>query len=288
MRRRFSAPALVAAAPDARLRLALVALAGTVGAPVVDAFPSGTTAASLAFGTPESPGRVVGPAKGDPTRRVVNDRYRAEHPVLLAGSLVHDLMWAPEASGHSCETILHALAAMVHVQLVAVLPELAHRGTELARRQNSLAITLLNSRHPGSLLVSLIAPDGTGTIPGGAPTMQTPDFWSVPFGPPGDSDAPPLLAAVLDGFSDGPVAGHQPLRFDAGLARWLDAHSDHRWLPLHDHVRSVVALGLLSPEEIAVAAGTTVAHVIEAFALHDACSHFMNAGDHAPLSGPEE
>src|SRR6185369_17636224 len=97
------------------------------------------------------------------------------------------------------EVVLHALVALVHLQLLARTPALAHTGTELARRQNSLAITLLNSRHPGAAEISVRAPDGPGTIPGGAPSMQTPDFWSIPFvgDGPHDGDAPPLLARVL-------------------------------------------------------------------------------------------
>src|SRR5262249_7267616 len=147
---------------------------------------------SIGLGHTAGRGRVVGPAADDDgaatSGRVVNDRYRAEHPALLAASLTHDLLWSGPGAGQYEECMLHALGAMVHVQLLAIAPRLASLGTELARRQNSLAITLLNSRHPGAADVSLIAPDGPGTIPGGAPAMQTPDFWSIPFvsGPGGD------------------------------------------------------------------------------------------------------
>ncbi len=273
-RRRFDDPALAAAAPDAAIRGALVVLAATVGAPVLHAFPTGTTASRLQWGTPDSPGRVVGPAGADAGLCVVNDRYRAEHPALLAGSLAHDLLWTPSTSGHAAETVLHALVAMVHLQLVARRPELAHAGTELARRQNSLAITLLHSRRPGSSRISLCAPDAPGTIPGGAPSMQTPDFWSVPFGPPGDSDAPPLLAAVLGVLTKPGVVLPVPLRFDEGLGAWLDEHLADAWLPLPDHVRAAAALGVLDGADIATAAGMGVDHVVDAFGLRAVRSCF--------------
>ena len=120
---------------------------------------------------------------------------------------MHDLLWSGPGAGHAEETLLHALGAYVHAQLLARDADLADLGTELARRQNSLTITLLNSRRPGAAAITLVAPDGPGTIPGGAPQMQTPDFWCVPFAP---------LAA--DGA---PIGAHGPggARGDRGGAR---------------------------------------------------------------------
>jgi hypothetical protein len=262
----FDEPRLSESVPDPTIRAALVALHGTVGEPVVNAFPTGTTAAQLVWGTPSSPGRVVGPAGEDPDVRTVNERYRAEHFALLSGSLVHDLLWTPETSGHAAEALLHALVAIVHLQLVARLPRLARLGSELARRQNSLVITLLNSREPGSARISLIAPDGPGTIPGGAPAMQTPDFWSIPFAPPRENAAPPLLAGVLDRLVASDVARPDPLQFDDRLAEWIDAHHDERWLPLADHVRVAVTLGLVDASDIAGVAGVDTSRVVEELA----------------------
>jgi hypothetical protein len=182
---------------------------------------------------------------------VVNDRYVGEHPALLAGSLAHDLLWRPELSGHAAETVLHALAAMVHLQLVAREPRLAHLGTELARRQSSLAITLFNSRRPGSSRIALVAPDGVGTIPGGAPSMQTADFWSVPFAAVDDTAAPPLFAAVVDALVAPDRPRPQPLRFDEPLGAWLSTNLRDDWLPPLDQLRAGIALGLVAfvPDE---------------------------------------
>ena len=192
---------------DASIELVMLELVGTVGESVFDAWTTGRTSVTrLTYGIPASPGRVVGPAangdacvdeRGD--ERVVNERYRAEDARLLLPSIVHDLLWSGPGAGHAEETLLHALGAYVHAQLLARDRSLAVLGTELARRENSITITLLNSRQPGSATVTLVAPDGPGTIPGGAPNMQTPDFWSVPFAPR-DADGasiPPLVLGVL-------------------------------------------------------------------------------------------
>ena len=247
---RVADAALVARVPNAGVRAGLVALTVTVGEPLVAAFVRGDTPVeSLGYGEPASPGRIVGPpagAAGVSRQRVVNVRYRAEHPALLAGSLAHDLLWNPEHAGQYEEATLHALCAMVHVQLLARAPALARTGTELARRQNSLAITLLNSRHPGRADIALVAPDGPGTIPGGAPSMQTPDFWSIPFvsGPPEASDAPALFGAVLALLAPG-VAPPSPLRYDDVLGAWLSVHLGRDWLPFDAQLRASVALGML-------------------------------------------
>jgi hypothetical protein len=247
---RLSDSSLVERAPDVGVRAALLALTVTVAAPLLSAFVDGDTLVqSVRYGEPSSPRRIVGPPTGAGSttpERVVNVRYRAEQPALLAGSLAHDLLWNPEHAGEYEEATLHALCAMVHVQLLARAPHLARTGTELARRQNSLAITLLNSRHPGSADIALVAPDGPGTIPGGASSMQTPDFWSIPFvsGPPQASDAPALFRAVLARLAPG-ATPPSPLRYDDGLGAWLSTHLGREWLPLDAQLRAAVALGML-------------------------------------------
>jgi len=232
-------------------RAGLAAMVGTVGEPLLDAFLDWSTGVTaLRVGAPASPGRIVGPAaQGDGSVRLVNARYRAEHPVLLAPSLTHDLLWSGPGAGQYEEVVLHALCALVHVQLVARHPFVADLGTELARRQHSLAITLLNSRHPDSPDVSLVAPDGPGTIPGGAESMQTPDFWSIPFvsGEPAPSAAPALLGDVLVRVAaPGVPAPPTPLRYDEALGAWLSASALRGALSPRDQYVAAVALGLLS------------------------------------------
>jgi hypothetical protein len=244
---RLADDALVARAPEPGPRAGLVALSVTVAAPVLDAFLAGDTpVATIGLGVTASPGRIVGPVSDASTAaRVVNERYRAEVPTLLAGSLAHDLLWSGPGAGQYEEVVLHALVALVHLQLLARTPALAHTGTELARRQNSLAITLLNSRRPGSPDVAVRAPDGPGTIPGGAPTMQTPDFWSIPFvsGTPVAADAPPLFRDVLQRAAG--ATPPSPLRYDDALGDWWSAHGVRGALDPAAQWRAAVALGLL-------------------------------------------
>jgi hypothetical protein len=241
---------LVARAPEPGPRAGLVALSVTVAAPVLDAFVAGDTPVQhLGIGPTASPGRIIGPPSDDADAatpmRVVNQRYRAEVPTLLAGSLAHDLLWSGPGAGQYEEVVLHALVALVHLQLIARTPVLARTGTELARRQNSLAVTLLNSRHPGRADISVRAPDGPGTIPGGAPAMQTPDFWSIPFvdGTPVAADAPPLLGAVLERITE--EVPPEPLRYDNTLGAWWSAHGTRGALDREAQWRAAVARGLV-------------------------------------------
>lgn len=248
---RFDDADLGVRAPEPGVRAGLAALAGTVAESVLDAFVAGAlTVDTVSFGTPASPGRVVGPAAAAaPTRRVVNRRYAAEHPVLLAPSLAHDLLWRADGAGKVEETLLHAVAAMVHVQRIAAAPALAELRTELARRQHSLAITLLLSRHPGSADVCLVAPDGPGTLPGGAPSMATPDFWSVPFGAgeSADPDAPGVLTAVLRAAFGPDAPLPRPVRYDGALVDLCARPLAPAWCPAPDRLRAAVALGLVDP-----------------------------------------
>jgi hypothetical protein len=249
---RLADAALVARAPEPGPRAGLVALSVTVAAPVLDAFVAGgTPVETIALGATASPGRIVGPpadTSDAPSTRVVNERYRAEVPTLLAGSLAHDLLWSGPGAGQYEEAVLHALVALVHLQLLARTPALAHTGTELARRQNSLAITLLNSRHPGTADLAVKAPDGPGTIPGGAPDMQTPDFWSIPFvgGPPVAADAPTFLGEVLARVTG--ATPPSPLRYDDALGDWWSAQGARGALDRAAQWRAAVALGLVDQD----------------------------------------
>ena len=244
---------------------ALALLAGTVAAPLARAFPRRTAAGRLSVGVPAAAGRVVGPPAapaggdgGEGALRVVNARYAGEDPALVAPSLAHDLLWLPSMAVHGAETLLHALAAMVHVQLVAGRPSLAHLGTELCRRQNSLAVTLCNSRRPGSWRITLVAPDGPGTIPGGDPAMTTPDFWSVPFGPPGERRCRTACGRSAPRCSARwwrrPMA-RRAVRLHGAVGPVVGARLGTAWLGPLRQLRAAVALGLVRPEAVVAEAG---------------------------------
>ncbi len=218
------APAAGVEHSEAELIAVLAQLEGTVGEVALDALRSRRLpdVGELTYGAPASTGRIVGPdADATAGRRVVNERYRAEDPRLVLPSVVHALLWSGPDAGHAEETLLHALGAYTHAQLLARDPDLGSQPTELARRQNSITITLLNSRRLGAATVTLVAPDGPGTIPGGAPAMQTPDFWSVPFGPRGSDGAPmaPVVRETLAAAA-GVAMRVVPSTFDDDLGAW--------------------------------------------------------------------
>jgi hypothetical protein len=196
-------------------------------------------------GTAVGSGIAVGPVDVPDHWRVVNERYRFEPYPLLAGCLLHELLRHEPPVSHAEETVLHALAAAVHLQILARTPDLAGR-TELARRQSSLALALLCSRVPGQATVRMIAPDGPGTIPGGAPFLWTPDFWSLPFRPDLTEARPPTAAfrAVLDALLGPPPELEPPRLVDERLAEQLDEQVLATELRPHELVAAAVALGL--------------------------------------------
>jgi hypothetical protein len=246
---RFESAALAQRAPEPGVRAGLALLAVTIGRVALDAFERGVgPVESIRYGKTAAPGRIVGPphrpvAAGE---RCVSTRYRAEHFALLAPSLVHDLLWSGPGAGHAEETALHALGALTHVQLLARHAALGEERSELARRQHSLALTFLNSRHPGDARISVVAPDGPGTIPGGAPGLQTPDFWSVPFGPVTEDGAaiPATAAATLAALADPPGA-RPPERYTDGVGTWMSEHLGRAELPARDQLAAAAALGLV-------------------------------------------
>lgn len=269
----FDAPTLHRLAPEPLPRAALVILCGTVAAPALAAVAGGRGGvpfSSVGVAAMPGSGRVVGAAPGGPSgARALNDRYAAEHPALVAPSLAHDLLWSGAGTDRYEEATLHALLAMVHLQVISRSPWIAHLGTELARRQNSLAVTLANSRHPGSAALAVRADDGPGTIPGGAPGMQTRDFWSIPFAPDGPTGrpAPPPLAEALAQAAVDPGSLPAPLRYDDALADWLAGDLGRGWLDVADQLRAAVALGLVDIDDVAAASGLSSDDAVRAFGL---------------------
>ena len=250
---RFRDPQVIERLPDAGVRAGFLSLTGTLGDVLIEPFLAGELAVSgFAYGVPTEPSRVVGPsAELGPRWCAVNERYRHETFPLLAGSLLHQLLHHEPPVSDAEETVTHALLAAVHLQMISRSPHLVGP-TELARRQSSLALSLLCSREPGQAEVRILAPDGLGTIPGGAPSMQTPDFWSIPFAPDLSAAQPPtgpmrlLLDALLDSKLEGAEAD-PPVVVDDRLAALLDLHVLARELRPHELLSAAVALTLAPP-----------------------------------------
>lgn len=245
----FEAPDLVERVPDETIRAALCLLADGPAAPIFDAFASRSSAAHT-FGVGDAGvGRVVGaPVDAPPGHRVVDRRYAFEHPAAIAPSLAHAICHHCDGAGDAEEATLHGVLAAVHAHLLASDPALADLGTELARRQSSLTITLLNARAPGSWRASICCPDGAGTIPGGNPSLQCPDLWSIPF--TGHTAAPEALG-VPDpvretlGRLTGGASPEVPTRYDDELGCWLQAQlGTGPWFGPVERVAAGRALGL--------------------------------------------
>ena len=255
---RFVDPDLVERVPDAGVRAALCLLAGGPAEPELDAFLAGETHVQrLGLGATTGRGRVIGAEVGDrdPARRVLDERYRAEHPAVVAPSLAHALCHHGDAASNAEEATLHGLLAAVHTWLLSLDPRLADLGTELSRRQASLTISLLNARSPGSASASIRCPDGPGTIPGGNPALQGPDLWSIPFTsrPPEECDLflPTPVRDSLARLAAG-TAPWVPDRYDDRLGKWLSEHlGQGAWFGPSVRSRAGLALGLLDPGVLA-------------------------------------
>lgn len=248
---RHDDPDLCDRVPDPGVRAALLALTGGPAEPVLDAFVNGTTAVlRLGVGTPEGAGRVIGVERQetDPTRRVVNQRYAFEHPGVVAPSLAHALCHHGAAAGNAEEATLHGLLASAHTWLLAGAPWLADLGSELARRQNSLTISLLNARAAGSTRAAIRQPDAPGTIPGGDPNLQGPDLWSIPFtSHEADGAArvvPEPVRSALARTAPG-TAPPVPPCYDGLLGQWCTDHQgEGGWFGPVVRATAGVALGL--------------------------------------------
>jgi hypothetical protein len=252
-------PAIRERVPDVSVRTALALLTGGPAAPLLDAFVVGSTPVlRLGIGAPVGEGRVLGPEQGDDdtTRRVLNERYRHEHPAAIAPSLAHALCHHGERASNAEEATLHGLLAAVHAWLLAGSPQLGGLRSELARRQASLTITLLNARPPGRPSASIVCPDGSGTIPGGNPALQCSDLWSIPFTSrsPVDCDleVPSPVRESLGRLAAG-TAPEVPARYDEQLGAWLRDHlGQGAWFGPIVRARAGVALGLFGPPPDAV------------------------------------
>jgi hypothetical protein len=268
---RYRSPEAGAAFPDAGVRAAVAALTGTVAEPLLL-----TVAASvgpITLGRPADPTRIAGTDDGG--RQVVNERYAAEHPGLLAGAIAHELLVPGPAASNVEEVLGHGVLAIVHMQLIARYEGLAHLGTELARRQSSFAITLFNSRPPGSPWFRFRAPDGPGTIPGGAPGLQSADLASVPFTtrrePSEAGEGMRAVVRLLVGDLDVP----EPLAYDEAALSGIDEHLATTWLPATARVRVGAALGLLSLDDVIDATGLDATAALERFDLARALEPFL-------------
>lgn len=258
--------------PDPRLRASLAALRGTVAEPVIAYFLEATYARAPQFGG--VPGVYVGFAAGGPGSRYItfNRRYESEHLGLLSAIFAHEVLHHDSPNSATEEVMLHALTAVVHMQLLVRYPRLATSGTELSRSMNDLSLVFANSRTRGSSKSAIFAPGGMGTAPDSDKSQRdlaghSKDFLGgQPVRPTDNTPAPPVLATVLRKLLASGVALPKPLTYSKKTAELFSRMND-TWLSPVDRLRVSVLLGLVSVEEIVAYTGLTRAKAISTFRL---------------------
>ena len=276
-------PDVVGRIPDPAVRAALALLVPTIAAPLVVSFLDRTSPVeTIAMVDMPDSSRTFGPiAGGGRGDRALNGRYAAEHPLAIAPSLVHHLGWLATGDRYE-EVLLHGLLAVVHLQWIAAIPGLALTNTELTRRQNSMALTLANSRRPGAIHPSMRADDGPGVIPGGDPALSTPDLWSVPLARESASGAavPAAVVATFAAAVADPATIPAHLAYDDELADLATIELAGPHLTDHRLLRSTYALGMLDPDELVATTGLDLAAVLELLDLADVESAWSVATTH--------
>ena len=144
-------PAIKAKVADPRLRASLAMLKGTAGESAIDAIKNGPFT-SVSFGTPPSNttggntiAQVVDDGTGKP-KIIMSDKYQYEDPRLLAPILFHETLHQDFNVSNREELMANGLDSLVYGQFVSENSSVASQGTELARRENTKLMALVNSR----------------------------------------------------------------------------------------------------------------------------------------------
>lgn len=209
----FDSEAAKAKISSPSLRLALVALKGTIGEPAIDFILYQTTAeglpkvAEVKF-EPVPLGNYAGAwIRVDSTTEqmtiLANERYRAENPFLFAITLAHPALHQDNDSTNFEETSIRAIDILIYLAQLSRHPELAQTGTELSRRHNYYALLRLNSGEESRL--GLYRSNGEARIVPGSPLVFT-SWWQLyrPLLPPFGRYSPgnDLLGRYLQGIEE--------------------------------------------------------------------------------------
>ena len=260
--------------PEPTLRAALVSLRGTAAESVIEWYVSkDTTRVDPRFGGLGV--RNIARSAGYPPNQeiIFNVRYAGEHFALLSAFFAHEILHHDVKLTATEEVILHALTAVVHMQLLSRHPDLATSGTELARYTNDFVLLFVNSRVPGSAKSAIFAPTGRGTAPGSARSQRDFSSYAKEWGlgglsmsPTDSTPAPPVFATVLRRLLAPGVAIPKPLTYSRKTAELFSKLND-TWLSPVDRLRVSVLLGLVSVDEIVKYTGLTRAKAIATFRL---------------------
>jgi hypothetical protein len=162
----FDASEAKAIVPDPRLRAALVALNGTAEEPAIAGALDGTYSAVRFADIPGTgKARAVFP-KGDGQGEIqFNNKYQYEDFRLLASTMAHETFSGDPDNSEKEELVAESIDTLVYAKFLLESPELAHSGTELARRSNTELMARINTRDQNANLRLFVA-NGDDVLPG--------------------------------------------------------------------------------------------------------------------------
>jgi hypothetical protein len=242
--------------PDPQLRAALVGMKGTVLEPTINhLLNSGRFTSPVRYGG--LPIGAVAASTGDSI--VFSRRYQSEDFRYLIGAMGHEVLHDDSFLAPAEEAINNALTAMAELQIFKKHPELAYRGTELARITNSECLIFLNSRENDSPNSEIYAPTGRGVAPG-SPRNEH-DIWSV-FG--GDATTSPASAPL--GQITTSLGLPRASKFSLATAKTFQNLNDS-WVSDVGRAQISVLLKLRSVTEISNRSGLSRSQVISKLGL---------------------
>jgi hypothetical protein len=152
----FDNPDLIAKVPNPSLRAGLVGSLGTAGEPAIEFIMNAKTDAGLPkvaiIGFSDTPfdssnldvALVIGTAENQ-MAIPFNPKYKNETPFLFTPTLAHEVLHNDTLNAGYEEITAKAIESSIYLEQLALHPLLAALGTELSRRNNTNALTRLNS-----------------------------------------------------------------------------------------------------------------------------------------------
>lgn len=194
---------------------------------------------------------------------IFNIRHQSEDPAFKIGLWAHEIAHDDGPVTGDEEAVVHAIMAMVHMQVLLEAPELAYADTESARVMNSYVLQFLHSREKGSPNSEIVASTGTGVAPGS--TQNVPDFHTVVSGylggRTGSTPIPGPLAGILDTLGVPDASEFGPVMTEA----FEDLNDE--WMSDLGRLQISVLLQLVTPAEIARTTGLSEPEVIDRLEL---------------------
>jgi hypothetical protein len=248
----FDDPKVVAKIPSPTLRAAFAGMVGTILEPTINDFLKRGIFTGVGYGI-TFPTTLIAQSQPDSSagagkRKIaISSRYERESFEPLIAILGHEVQHSDQAASNAEEAVMSEETAMVRAQVLSGHPELAYKGTELARRLNDFALAVQNSRHPRSPNPVIFAPDGLGTIPG-SPNSES-DMWSLLDGS-GSSPAPAVSRTIFKNILRSGTKIPNPLTFNLTSAKLFEKLNDN-WLSDVQRLQIGVLLQMVSLKTIA-------------------------------------